>query len=132
MKIKKILAVVFVVLMLAMTMTSCGMSDSEKVAAQLEKGGSAIESSFSSFKDNYGFDIDYYAKDCSIVLEVNIGTEVADVDTVKTQLDTALNSVDSTMTASVEQMRKECPEVESLIFVYVDKDGTELTSKEFK
>ncbi len=132
MKIKRIIAIALMMLMLAMTMTSCGMSDSEKVAAYLESGGSSIESAFSSFKTSYGFDIDYYAKDCSIVLEVNIGTEVEDVATMGAQLDTALDSIESTMTASVEQMQKECPEVESLIFVYVDKDGTELASREFK
>ena len=132
MKIKRILAIALMVLMLAMTMTSCGMSDSEKVEAYLKAGGNAIESSFASFEKDYGFSIDYYAQDCSIVLKVNIGVEVEDVSTIATQLNTALDSVSSTMTASVEQMQKECPEVESLIFVYVDKDGTELTSKEFK
>ena len=131
MKIKRILAVALMVLMLAMTMTSCGMSDSEKVAAYLEASSESIESSFSAF-ESYGFEVDYYAEDCSIVLELNIGVEVEDVDAMATQLDTALDSAASAMNTSVAQMKEECPEVESLILVYVDKDGTELTSKEFK
>ena len=126
---KKTLAVVLALLMAAtmvFTLVSCGSAE-DKVEEYVKEANKQIEPMKSQFTD-LGMDLEYEARGTTIVLVMTISDYIEDA--LEGQYDALSSTYDSMIT--IDQVKKECPEVTSVVIEIRNESGRVLFSKEFK
>ena len=126
---KKTLAVVLALLMAAtmvFTLVSCGSAE-DKVEEYAKEANKQIEPMKSQFND-VGIDVEFEARGTTIVLVMTISDYIEDA--LEGQYDALSSTYDSMIT--IDQIKKECPEVTSLVIEIHNESGRVLFSKEFK
>lgn len=102
-----------------------GEIESYIAAAQKE-----IDSLASSLKNN-GMELKVTARDKSLVYSYQYSS-VSNSDALKTALDEAMKSTESTFKSILTDLKQRVKSAESVIVEYIDKDGVVITSTEFK
>ncbi len=150
---KKILSVIFIIL-LCLSFAACGdtTTEVEVTATPTDKAETAtpepieesmtLESYIDSIKSEFdemaasfqeqGLTFRVEAEENSLVYIYQYLQDFEDLDALKPALEQSLDSMSSTFTSALAQVKAVVPSTESIIIKYLAKDGTLICSKEFQ
>ena len=97
----------------------------------IEASEEQLEQLSGAFEDS-GLEMSISVRGNSLVYSYKYTIDVGDAETIKTAMETMMETVAPTFENVLSGIKKEVPSTESLIVEYFDKDGKEIYSKEFK
>lgn len=116
-------------------MTACGASPEEKLKTYVESD--AFQSQIDSYKSSFGstLDVDVKVEENKLVYEFTYKTQIEDsvLDSVKTQLESAFNTMASSFEEIANQLKSEIKiENPAVVVKYLNADGTTIAEHTFE
>ncbi|MCI9274117.1 MAG: DUF4854 domain-containing protein [Clostridiales bacterium] len=136
---KKVIALVFC-LVFCFSFAACnkqtpagdsGSGNNQAIESYIEKSKDQLDQLAGTFESS-GMKLSISARGNALVYTCKYTIDIEDTATVKSGLETAMESMSSTFQTILAGLKKEVSSAESLIVEYLDKDGKEIYSKEFK
>ena len=105
-------------------------SVSSQIDDYIDANKETYESIMESFENMFEFEV--YASGSSMVYSYKYLIDLGDIDTVKEALDGAYDASKSAMLSDLKLLQETVPGAESIIVKYLTKDGTVITTQEYK
>lgn len=105
-------------------------SVSTQIDDYIDANKETYESIMESFEDMFEFEI--YSSGSSMVYSYKYLIDLGDIDTMKEALDGAYDTSKSAMLSDLKLLQETVPGAESIIVKYLTKDGTVITTQEYK
>lgn len=105
-------------------------SVSTQIDDYIDANKETYESIMESFEDMFEFEV--YASGSSMVYSYKYLIDLGDIDTMKEALDGAYDTSKSAMLSDLKLLQETVPGAESIIVKYLTKDGTVITTQEYK
>lgn len=107
-------------------------TDAEK---EIQKAIDAIKPELDEMKDTYaelGLSVDVEARNTAFVYVFRYTIDIPDVNAVKEALDESFDGLEDTYLSIFSTFKAKCPSIKSIVLEYQAKDGTVITSHEYK
>lgn len=105
-------------------------SVTNQIDAFIDANKDVYESIMESFEGM--LELEIYASGSSMVYSYKYVNDIGDIDTVKEALDAAYDGNKSAMLSDLSALQSAVPKAESIIVKYLTKDGTVITTQEYK
>lgn len=126
---KKVLSIVLCV---AFCFAVVGCGNKKTVESYLNSIQDEITQMEEQYKD-MGMELSVTAKDNSLIYTYKYTIDLGDAaDQVAASLEQAMETLKPTFEAILKSLKSEIPSAESVVVRYLDKDGKELYTKEYK
>ena len=116
---------------ICLSVAACGGSDGSELQKYLDDNKSQIEQATSSMAQP-GSTMTLEADGNTLVYKFQFTEDTGDKEETKAALETAVTALESTFQTMFEALKEEVSSVEAIRVTYIDKDGGEIYSKEFK
>ena len=133
----KKLTALLLCLVLCLSLAACNSRETASsgntpaIEAFLESSWEQMDQLTDSFEGS-GMEMDLSVQDNWLVYTCRYPLDAGDSEIIKSTLASSTEAFSSTYEAILAALKAEVPSTESVIVEYVDKDGNELFSKEFK
>ncbi len=128
----KTLAALVVCAVMCLSLAACGGNDGPTLESYIESIQSQLDAQIKQYEEQ-GMKMEVKAEGNKLVYIYQYTTDLgADNATLKTALDGELEKVSATFSGVLSALKTEVPSAEAVVVRYLDVNGAEITSQEWK